>query len=248
MKSIWVWWGFLTCTNLYSLIYSMCVFFLENKVCMPTRVSETAVDVFKYLDRVVEYQIWLIPLLIIFWPFRRKKQTSQNLSGSYRSTTTADISGTYNKESIAGYYKHTTQEDDYNQDFSGSDVSGTISESGSILKGQPGWESTANMAYATFGQANVSASNLGVRRLKDNSLTSVDDFTYQDNIMMSSENGSVVYKSGLVRSITLNDVETISNEGNTDSLLNTTGGNDHFGSIPRSTSTKMKKSQKELYL
>ena len=55
MKLVWVWWGVLTFSNMYSLIYSILVFFLESEDCTNLRITGTGYDISKYAERVVEY-------------------------------------------------------------------------------------------------------------------------------------------------------------------------------------------------
>ena len=87
MKKIWIWWSFLLLTNIYSLSYSIMVRRYEDRVCRPTVLSQTASDVIKYIDRFVEYQVWVIPLLYVHWPFSRRKDLNITTASSINSST-----------------------------------------------------------------------------------------------------------------------------------------------------------------
>ena len=71
MRLIWIWWGFLMLSNVFSLTYSILVYVYENDKCVATKLSELGFDLVKFTDRVIEYQLWVIPLLYMYWPFSR---------------------------------------------------------------------------------------------------------------------------------------------------------------------------------
>ena len=59
---------FLVIASLYSQIYDICVYFLFSNGCDPLNISAEWASFFAFIDYVISFQAWMIPLLIYFKP------------------------------------------------------------------------------------------------------------------------------------------------------------------------------------
>ena len=68
--------------TVYSLVFAIMVFFFYSDYCNPVNISANLGSAFSFLDEVLSYQAWMIPVMIFFWPTIREHEDEKSFSMS----------------------------------------------------------------------------------------------------------------------------------------------------------------------
>ena len=77
MDTVWILIIWLAVTTFESVAYSMIVYLLADPQCLIDDTAWWAIY-FQFLDRTTNYQLWLLPLMYLFWPSKANKRSNRS--------------------------------------------------------------------------------------------------------------------------------------------------------------------------
>lgn len=77
MDTVWILMVWLSVTTLESITYSLIVYLMADPEC---KLDDTAwwANYTQFLDRITNFQLWLIPLIWFFWPSKANKRNNRS--------------------------------------------------------------------------------------------------------------------------------------------------------------------------
>lgn len=78
MSNVWLLLIWLIVVSIESISYNVFELITETRECTTTAMSEEAHEVLTFIDRIVNYQSWFIPLIWLYWPTQARKQENRS--------------------------------------------------------------------------------------------------------------------------------------------------------------------------
>ena len=77
MSNIWYFLIWLSFSAIEGFLYSILVKYMSGPDCQPEHISVEGNGILQYFDRFMEYQVWFIPLIILYWPTKSRKKENR---------------------------------------------------------------------------------------------------------------------------------------------------------------------------
>lgn len=77
MSNIWYFLIWLSFTAIESFLYAIFSYYMTGSQCQPIHISQSGDGWLEYFDRFMEYQVWFIPLIILYWPTKKRKKENR---------------------------------------------------------------------------------------------------------------------------------------------------------------------------